>query len=67
MGQSVGVAVAFGAGLFSFLSPCVLPLFPSYLSFITGMSVSDLTTDLGAAVRRRVLAHSVLFVLGFSR
>jgi len=66
MGQSVGVAVAFGAGLFSFLSPCVLPLFPSYLSFITGMSVSDLTTDLGAAVRRRVLAHSVLFVLGFS-
>ena len=66
MGQSVGVAVAFGAGLFSFLSPCVLPLFPSYLSFITGMSVSDLTTDLGAAVRRRVLAHSVVFVLGFS-
>ena len=66
MGQSVGVAVAFGAGLFSFLSPCVLPLFPSYLSFITGMSVSDLTTDLGAAVRRRGLAPPGVFVLGFS-
>ena len=66
MGQSVGVAVAFGAGLFSFLSPCVLPLFPSYLSFITGMSVSDLSADLGAAVRRRVLLHALAFVGGFS-
>ena len=37
MTESLGVAVAFSAGLFSFLSPCVLPLFPSYLSFITGM------------------------------
>ena len=66
MDGSLGVLVAFSAGIFSFLSPCVLPLFPSYISFITGMSVSDLTTDLGAAVRRRVLAHSVVFVLGFS-
>lgn len=66
MGQSVGVAVAFSAGLFSFLSPCVLPLFPSYISFITGMSVSDLTTDLSAAARRRVLIHAVAFVFGFS-
>jgi len=46
MSGSVGVLVAFSAGLFSFLSPCVLPLFPSYVSFITGMSVSDLTADL---------------------
>lgn len=66
MGQSVGVLVAFSAGLFSFLSPCVLPLFPSYISFITGMSVSDLTADLTTAARRRVLLHSVAFVLGFS-
>jgi cytochrome c-type biogenesis protein len=66
MGQSVGVALAFSAGLFSFLSPCVLPLFPSYLSFITGMSVSDLTGGLSAAARRRVLLHALLFVLGFS-
>ena len=65
-GQSVGVAVAFSAGLFSFLSPCVLPLFPSYISFITGMSVADLTGDLTAAARRRVLVHAVAFILGFS-
>lgn len=66
MGQSLGVAVAFSAGLFSFLSPCVLPLFPSYLSFITGMSVSDLTQDLSAAARRRVLLNALAFVVGFS-
>jgi cytochrome c-type biogenesis protein len=63
---TVGVAVAFSAGLFSFLSPCVLPLFPSYLSFITGMSVGDLSGELTAATRRRVLLHAVTFVLGFS-
>ncbi len=66
MGPSLGVAVAFSAGLFSFLSPCVLPLFPSYLSFITGMSVADLAADLPAAARRRVLLHALLFILGFS-
>src|SRR5256884_5939421 len=66
MGESLGVAVSFSAGLFSFLSPCVLPLFPSYVSFITGMSVADLTADLSAAARRRVLIHAVAFVLGFS-
>ncbi len=66
MGQSVGVAVAFSAGLFSFLSPCVLPLFPSYLSFITGMSVTDLSGDISPAARRRVLLHAVTFVAGFS-
>lgn len=66
MGESLGVAVAFSAGLFSFLSPCVLPLFPSYLSFVTGMSVSDLSADLTSAARRRVLLHSIAFVVGFS-
>jgi cytochrome c-type biogenesis protein len=66
MGESVGVLVALSAGLFSFLSPCVLPLFPSYLSFITGMSVSDLAGDLAPLVRRRVLLNALAFVLGFS-
>lgn len=66
MGQPLGVAVAFGAGLFSFLSPCVLPLFPSYISFLTGMSVNDLTGDLTGAARRRVLLHALAFVVGFS-
>jgi len=66
MTGSVGVVVAFSAGLFSFLSPCVLPLFPSYVSFITGMSVGDLTADLTGAARRRVMLHALAFVLGFS-
>jgi cytochrome c-type biogenesis protein len=66
MTEPVGIVVAFTAGLFSFLSPCVLPLFPSYLSFVTGMSVADLQADLDAATRRRVMLHSAAFVLGFS-
>lgn len=66
MSESLGVLVAFSAGLFSFLSPCVLPLFPSYLSFITGMSVDRLTSEVTAGDRTRVLLHSVAFILGFS-
>lgn len=66
LGESLGVAVAFGAGLFSFLSPCVLPLFPSYLSFITGMSVDRLAADAAAGSRRRVMLHSLAFIAGFS-
>src|SRR2546429_5783484 len=66
MGESLGVAVSFSAGLFSFLSPCVLPLFPSYVSFITGMSVADLTADLSPTARWRILGHALAFVVGFS-
>jgi cytochrome c-type biogenesis protein len=66
MSESLGVLVAFSAGVFSFLSPCVLPLFPSYLSFITGMSVDRLTHEVSAGARTRVLAHSLAFILGFS-
>ena len=57
----VGLAVAFGAGLLSFLSPCVLPLVPSYVTFITGMSFED-----AARARRHALTHALLFVLGFT-
>ncbi|NNM05322.1 MAG: cytochrome c biogenesis protein CcdA, partial [Gemmatimonadetes bacterium] len=42
MTESVGILIAFGAGVLSFLSPCVLPLVPSYLTFVTGMSLEDL-------------------------
>ncbi len=66
LGESLGVLVAFSAGLFSFLSPCVLPLFPSYLSFVTGMSVDRLATDVSAGSRRRVILHSLAFIVGFS-
>ncbi len=61
--QSIGVAVAFGAGILSFLSPCVLPLVPSYLSFVTGMTLEDLQEGVD---RRTTLVHALLFVGGFS-
>jgi len=58
---SVGIAISFVAGLLSFLSPCVLPLIPSYVTFITGMSLEDVQR-----ARRIALVHSILFVLGFT-
>jgi cytochrome c-type biogenesis protein len=58
---------AFVSGLLSFFSPCVLPLVPSYLIFISGISFEEFT-EAGAAVkyRKTVLLHSVAFILGFS-
>jgi cytochrome c-type biogenesis protein len=64
--ESLGVLVAFSAGLASFLSPCVLPLLPSYISFITGMSVDRLARDVDAGTRTRVLLHSLAFIAGFT-
>ncbi|HET7464166.1 MAG TPA: cytochrome c biogenesis protein CcdA [Longimicrobium sp.] len=64
--QSLGLFVAFSAGLLSFLSPCVLPLVPSYASFITGMSLEELERSDTARTRRTVLVHGALFVLGFT-
>ena len=60
-GASFGIAIAFTAGLLSFLSPCVLPLIPSYVTFITGLSLEDVQK-----ARRTALIHSLLFVLGFT-
>lgn len=62
-GVEVGVGIAFLAGILSFLSPCVLPLVPSYLTFVTGMSLEDLEKGVN---RRATLIHSLLFVFGFS-
>ena len=61
--ESVGILIAASAGLLSFLSPCVLPLVPSYLSFVTGVSLEDLQQGFD---RRRVLLHAGLFVGGFT-
>jgi cytochrome c-type biogenesis protein len=59
--------LAFLAGIVSFLSPCVLPIVPSYLSLVTGMSFDELTAeDMQASVRMKTLLNSGLFVLGFS-
>jgi cytochrome c-type biogenesis protein len=61
--DSVGVLFALSAGVLSFLSPCVLPLVPSYLSFVTGMNLDELQES---PDRAHVLTHSVLFVSGFT-
>ncbi|HYU27441.1 MAG TPA: cytochrome c biogenesis protein CcdA [Gemmatimonadales bacterium] len=55
------MVVAFAAGLLSFLSPCVLPLIPSYVGFLTGMSVEEAERHRGTA-----LLHGIWFVAGFS-
>jgi|TARA_B100000809_G_scaffold118837_1_gene117160 cytochrome c-type biogenesis protein len=60
---SIGLVAAFMAGIFSFLSPCVLPLVPSYLALVTGMSLEDLQEGVN---RKATFIHSLLFVLGFS-
>ncbi len=65
--KDVSFSLAFLAGVLSFLSPCVFPLVPSYVSFITGISFEDLT---GSADRRRVrnltITNSLAFIFGFS-
>ena len=64
--ETVSYSAAFAAGLLSFFSPCVLPLIPAYFSFITGMSLEELTSQYDTAVRRKVLVSTVVFILGFS-
>lgn len=58
---ALGIIVAFMAGLLSFLSPCVLPLVPSYIGFLTGMTLGESSNR-----RRAALIHALLFVAGFS-
>jgi cytochrome c-type biogenesis protein len=58
---TLGVVVAFLAGLLSFLSPCVLPLVPSYIGFLTGMTLPEMSGR-----RRAAVVHALLFVGGFS-
>lgn len=65
MSEAPNIFAAFVAGLLSFLSPCVLPLIPSYLAMLAGTTVSGIR-DAEAAGRRRVLFRSVAFVAGFT-
>jgi cytochrome c-type biogenesis protein len=58
---ALGIAVAFTGGMLSFLSPCVLPLVPSYLGFVTGFTFEEM-----AGRRRLAMLHAALFVLGFT-
>ena len=61
----VSYGLAFLAGLLSFLSPCVLPLVPSYVTFVTGMTLDELGANGRHAARARAALHASVFVLGF--
>lgn len=65
--MNVSLTAAFLAGVASFLSPCVLPLVPGYISIVSGASIEELkTAGRGERLLARVLFHSVLFIIGFS-
>lgn len=65
MGTDLNMLFAFGAGFLSFISPCTLPLYPAFLSYITGMSLDDLQSDKKRMTRRGML-HTLFFLIGFS-
>ena len=67
----ISIYTAFAAGLISFLSPCVLPLVPGYISFISGVSFAEIRAQGDAAAlpgkeKRKILNNSICFIMGFS-
>jgi len=64
--QNVSLFLAFSAGVLSFASPCILPLIPSYVTYITGLSLERLKTEGEKGHRMETFFHSLAFVLGFS-
>ena len=67
LGTDVTIWIAFTAGLLSYFSPCVLPLIPSYLTYISGLSFAELKqSDNDKQVRLTVVLHSLAFIAGFS-
>lgn len=62
----LGIFLSIGAGALTFLSPCVLPIFPAYLSYITGVSVKEIQIEKNLKLRRQLLKHSIIFLLGVS-
>ena len=63
--SEINIFLAFGAGFLSFISPCVLPLYPVFLSYITGMSVSEIN-DENKKLNKKALIHTFCFLIGFS-
>jgi cytochrome c-type biogenesis protein len=62
----LSLPIAFLAGVVSFLSPCVLPLVPGYVSMLSGESIDELRAGTGSGVVRRIFFNSIAFVVGFS-
>jgi len=65
MSANINVLFAFGAGFLSFISPCTLPLYPAFLSYITGMSYDEIKND-KAMLQKRAILHTLFFLIGFS-
>ncbi|MGE8203959.1 cytochrome c biogenesis CcdA family protein [Heyndrickxia sp. NPDC080065] len=66
MGEvDLNLFLALGAGFLSFISPCCLPLYPAFISYITGMSVNELKNE-NAMLQKRSLIHTLCFIIGFS-
>src|SRR5690606_29364739 len=65
MGTDLNLFFAFGAGFLSFISPCTLPLYPAFLSYITGMSLDDLRSD-NKRMSKSGMLHTLFFLIGFS-
>lgn len=63
--ENITIWLAFGAGFLSFISPCCLPLYPSYISYITGVSTKDLN-ERKSLFQHQALLHTLFFILGFS-
>ncbi|MEH7238299.1 cytochrome c biogenesis CcdA family protein [Bacillus sp. JJ1562] len=61
----LNILLSFGAGLLSFISPCCLPLYPAFLSYITGVSIEELKENNGL-LKKRVILHTLFFLVGFS-
>ncbi|WP_054949269.1 cytochrome c biogenesis CcdA family protein [Numidum massiliense] len=67
MQADVSIWLAFGAGFLSFISPCCLPLYPSYISYITGVSVTQLQEKgQSFTMRKLTMLHTLFFIIGFS-
>lgn len=65
MNTDINIFLALGAGFLSFISPCTLPLYPAFLSYITGMSFNELANEKGMLQKRAIL-HTLCFLIGFS-
>ncbi len=63
--SDVNIFLALGAGFLSFISPCCLPLYPAFLSYITGMSVGEIKSE-NAMLQKRSMLHTLFFLIGFS-
>lgn len=68
--ENINIFAALLAGIFSFLSPCVLPLVPSYIAFISGVSIGELSTSgkegTARGIKKTVILNAIFFILGFS-